>query len=143
LTDSSISVHDGDRDLTCSIDATSPSTGDLKVGRHVKISCANGVLVAIASVVLPTGEKPKGQTGAGAISALSPTSITFHNAERDVTCAVAASSPGLGDYRVGDKVQFGCLNGTLAAIAKAAGGVDTGAHKTTRARSRCTRTAAT
>src|SRR5438132_4279101 len=30
LNDSSISLHDGDRDLTCTIDATSPSTADYK-----------------------------------------------------------------------------------------------------------------
>jgi hypothetical protein len=197
LSDSSISLHDGDRDLTCSTGASSPSTAGVKVGQHVKVACSNGVLVAIAPVtsgdagrayegtvtavsatsitvhnekgdgtctvgdgspsvadvkvgdrvlagcktgtnqlvllkkLSAGGDAPKGQTGAGTISAVSTTSVTFHNSERDVTCTLGDSSPHLGDYHVGDSVKFGCLNGALTAIAKADGGTAGGTHKTT------------
>jgi hypothetical protein len=50
LSDDSISLHDGDRDLTCKLDASSPSTADYKVGQHVKVVCAGGTLVSIAPV---------------------------------------------------------------------------------------------
>ncbi|HEY8647037.1 MAG TPA: hypothetical protein VIL77_14300 [Gaiellaceae bacterium] len=197
LSDGSISLHDGDRDLTCSIGASSPSTAGVKVGQHVKVSCSNGALVAIApvtstdagrayegsvsavsstSITVHTakgdgtctvgdgspsladvkvgdrvlagckagtnqlvllkklaatgGDTPKGQTGAGTISVLSTSSVTFHNAERDVTCSLSAASPRLGDYNVGDKVKFGCLNGVLAVIAKDGSSTVSGAHKT-------------
>ena len=45
LSDTSISLHDGNRDLTCAIDSTSPSVASLKVGMHVRVSCAGGTLV--------------------------------------------------------------------------------------------------
>jgi hypothetical protein len=187
LSDTAISLHDGDRNLTCSIDATSPSTAGVKVGQHLNVACSNGVLVAITPVtsgrayegtvsavsatsitvhtangdgtctvgdgspsvadvkvgdrvlagckagtnqlvllkkLTATTNPPQGQTGAGTISALSTSSVTFHNGERDVTCALGASSPRLGDYNVGDQVKFGCLNGALTVIAKDTSGTD-------------------
>ena len=198
ISDSSISLHDGDRDLTCSIGAASPTTAGVKVGQHVRVSCSNGVLVGIAvPTAAPTGDTghahegtvsavgersisvhsehgdatctvgdgspsladikvgdrvligckadtsqlvvlkklgggdtPHGQTGAGTISALSATSLTVHNAEHDITCTLGASSPRLGDYHVGDKVKFGCLEGALVAIAKDGSGTVDGPHKT-------------
>ena len=191
LSDGSVSLHDGDHDLTCSIGPASPSTAGVKVGQHVTVACANGALVAIAPVTPATSgrayegtvssvsatsitvhtahgdgtcavgdgspsvadvkvgdrvlagcksetnqlvllkklpantEPPQGQTGAGAISALSTSSVTFHNAEHDITCSLSASSPRLGDYNVGDKVKFGCLNGVLTVIAKDTSGTGT------------------
>jgi hypothetical protein len=187
LTDGSVTLHDGDRDLTCTIGASSPSTAGVKVGQHVKVACSNGVLVAIApvtsgdagrayegtvtavsatSITVHTakgdgtctvgdgspsvtdvkvgdrvlagckagtnqlvllrklgaaqGAEPKGQTGAGTISALSASSVTFHNDERDVTCSLGEASPPLGDYKVGDKVKFGCVDGALKVILRVA-----------------------
>ena len=196
LSDASITLRDGDRSFTCSIGASSPSTAGVKVGQHVKVTCANGVLSTITAIVTPgsdsgrayegtvtalsatsitvhtakgdgtctigdgspsvadvqigdhvlagckavtnqlvllkklppAGDAPKGQTGAGTISALSATSVTFHTSERDVTCSVGDKSPGLGDYKVGDSVNFGCLNGVLTVIAK--NGSTAGPHKT-------------
>lgn len=135
LSATSISLHDGDRDLTCTIGASSPSTTGVTVGQHVRVACLNGVLVALAPITAPPapasgGDKPKGQTGAGTISALSTTSVTFHNSERDVTCTLSDASPRLGDYHVGDSVKFGCVNGVLVAIVKADGGPVSGPHKT-------------
>ena len=42
---SSITVHDGDRTVTCTVGPDSPSITGLGVGDHVKIGCVNGVLV--------------------------------------------------------------------------------------------------
>ena len=129
LSEGSISLHDGDRDLTCSIGASSPSTGDVKVGQHVRVACATGVLVAIAPIA-PHGDPPNGQSGAGTISTLSTSSITFHHGEHDVTCSLGSSSPSLGGYHPGDNVKFGCVGGALVAIAKTDSGVVSGPHKT-------------
>lgn len=129
LGDASITVRDGDHDLTCSLGAASPSTAAVKVGQHVKVSCSNGVLVGITVAAAPP-DKPKGHTGAGTISAVSDSSVTFRSGEHDVTCSLAAASPSLAGYHVGDKVKFGCLNGTLVAITKPDSGVVDGAHKT-------------
>ena len=197
LGNGSITLRDGDHDLTCSIGASSPSTGDVKVGQHVRVACSNGVLVAIAPItagdaghayegavtavsatsltvhtahgdgtcavgdgspsvagvqvgdrvlagckagtnqlvllkkLLATGDAPTGQTGGGTISALPGTSVTFHNAEHgDLTCTLNDASPRLGDYHVGDNVKFGCVGGALVAIAKTDSGVVSGPHKT-------------
>jgi hypothetical protein len=187
LSDTAISLHDGDRDLTCSIGASSPSTAGVKVGQHYNVACSNGVLVMIAPVTSgrayegtvsavsatsitvhtangdgtctvgdgspsltdvkvgdrvlagckagtnqlvllkklaattppPPPPPPSGQTGAGTISALSTSSITFHNDERDVTCTVGDGSPSLGDAKVGDHVKFGCVAGVLKVLLRA------------------------
>jgi len=184
LTDTSISLHDGDRDLTCSIGASSPSTASVKVGQHFTVACANGVLVAIAPVVSTAGrayegtvtavsatsitvhtpnsdgtctvgdgspsvtevkvgdrvlagckagtnqlvllkklpattEPPKPQTGAGTVSAVSPTSLTVHTDGGDLTCSVGDGSPSVADVKVGDKVKLGCVGGVLKALVRA------------------------
>jgi hypothetical protein len=64
------------------------------------------------------GDEPKGQTGAGTISALSTDSITFHTDGGDVTCTVGEGSPSVADVHVGDKVKVGCLDGVLKVIVR-------------------------
>jgi hypothetical protein len=132
LSASSISLHDGDRDLTCSLTDASPSTASLKVGVHVRIACTNGVLTALAPVTPPPVAKPAeppkppephptthALTGAiGTITVLESSSVTVHNAEHDLTCSVRDSSPGLGDYRVGDRVKVLCTDGVLTTISR-------------------------
>jgi hypothetical protein len=108
LSDTSISLHDGDRDLTCSIGASSPSTAGVKVGQHVKVSCANGALAAIAPVT--AGEA--GRAYEGTVTAVSSTSITVHTANGDGTCTVGDGSPSLAGVQVGDRVLAGCKAGT-------------------------------
>lgn len=105
LSDASISLHDGDRDLTCSIGASSPSTAGVKVGQHVAVACANGVLVAIAPVT-------SGRAYEGTVTAVSATSITVHTARGDGTCTVGDGSPSVADVKVGDRVLAGCKTGT-------------------------------
>ncbi len=133
LANGSITLHDGDRDLTCTINATSPSTADVKTGQHVRVSCVGGVLATLSPITVqaPGGDKPQGQTGAGVISVVSTTSVTVHNEEHgDLTCTVGPASPRLGDYKVGDKVTFGCVNSVLVAIAKVTSGTGDGTHHT-------------
>lgn len=107
LTDTSISLHDGDRDLTCSIGASSPSTAGVKVGQHFTVACANGVLFAIAPVVSTSGRAYE-----GTVTAVSATSITVHTANGDGTCTVGDGSPSVTDIKVGDRVLAGCKAGT-------------------------------
>jgi hypothetical protein len=136
LSTTSISLHDGDRDFTCSITDASPSTGTAKVGDHVRVICANGVLTAIAPPLArpvdppkpPAAPEPPRQpehptthvlTGAiGSITAVDASSLTVHNAEHDLTCSVGDSSPHLGDFHVGDRVKVLCTDGVLSSIAR-------------------------
>jgi hypothetical protein len=131
LNDSSISLHDGDRDLTCSIGAASPSTASVKVGQHVKVSCSNGVLVALA----PATSSDAGRAYEGTVAAVSATSITVHTDKGDGTCAVGNGSPSVADVKVGDRVLAGCKTGTtqLVLLKKLAASGDapvSGPHKT-------------
>jgi hypothetical protein len=111
LSSSSISLHDGDRDFTCSIGASSPSTAAVKVGQHVNVACTNGVLVAIAPVT-------SGRAYEGTVTAVSATSITVHTSHGDGTCSVGDGSPSLAGVQVGDKVKVGCLGGVLKALVR-------------------------
>jgi ribosomal protein L21E len=116
LSDASVTVHTDSRNLTCTRNAASPKLGDYHVGDKVKIACTNGFLTAIAKVDAPP---PVTTYGTGTVSALSTTSITVHNDERDLTCTLTDASPKLGDYHVGDRVKIYCTNGALVAIARA------------------------
>ncbi|MCW2963818.1 MAG: hypothetical protein JWO17_1070 [Actinomycetia bacterium] len=132
LSDSSISLHDGDRDLTCSIGAASPSTAGVKVGQHVKVSCSNGVLVALA----PVTSGDAGRAYEGTVTAVSATSITVHTDKSDGTCTVGDGSPSVADVKVGDRVLAGCKTGTnqlvlLKKLAASGGTPVTEPHKTT------------
>jgi hypothetical protein len=105
LSEGAISLHDGDRDLTCSIGPSSPSTAGVKVGQHVTVACAEGALVAIAPVT-------SGRAYEGTVSAVGATSITVHTANGDGTCTVGDGSPSVADVKVGDRVLAGCKAGT-------------------------------
>jgi hypothetical protein len=122
LSDGAISLHDGDRDLTCSIGASSPSTTRVKVGLHVNVFCSNGVLVAIALV--STGDA--GRAYEGTVTAVSATSITVHTAHGDGTCTVGDGSPSTAGVKVGDRVLAGCKTGTnqLVLLKKLAAATD-------------------
>jgi hypothetical protein len=132
LSDTSITLHDGDRDLTCSIGAGSPSTAEVKVGVHARVACANGALVMIA----PVGSGEPGHAYEGTVTALSTASITVHSEQADATCGVGGGSPSLAEVKVGDRVLIGCKAGTnqllllkRLAAAKPAGSPDEH-HKT-------------
>jgi hypothetical protein len=133
LSATSISLHDGDRDLTCSLTNDSPSTASLQVGVHVRVACTNGVLTSLAPISPPPAprpvEPPKAPepphptthvlTGAiGTLTVLEASSVTVHNAEHDLTCSLGDSSPHLGDYHVGDRVKVLCTDGVLTTISR-------------------------
>src|SRR5438067_1878019 len=123
-------------DVTCKLTAESPALKAFSVGERVKIACADGRLVRIAAAKKLTppsldpstksddGAKTNSTTTAttagaiGKLTALTSSSITV-TGDRALTCTVGASSPGSGDFHVGDAVRIGCLNGALYYIVKA------------------------
>lgn len=98
LTDGSITVHDGDRDLTCKLDASSPATGDYKVGQHVKVVCAGGSLVAIA----PVTTADAGRYFTGTVASVSASGLTLNTEHGPVTCTIGDGSPTVAALHVGD-----------------------------------------
>lgn len=112
LSDTSISLHDGDRDLTCAIDSTSPSTADYKVGQHVKAVCAGGVLVAIA----PVTAGDVGRYFTGTVASLSDGSITLTTEHGPVTCTITPFSPSTAALKVGDRIGMGCRASTMELV---------------------------
>ena len=134
LSSTAISLHDGNRDITCSISAASPARGDAKLGDHARVMCTGGVLTSFALIVRteptppasPTPPAPPAPTPTpapaptpavvayGLITALDTASLTIHNAEHgDLTCTLGEHSPRLGDYHVGDRVKLGCTDGRV------------------------------
>jgi hypothetical protein len=111
LSDSSISLHDGDRDLTCSIDSSSPSTADYKVGQHVRVACVGGKLVAIAPVTSDVG-----RYFVGTLSTLDAKSITVQTATGPVTCGIGDGSPSTAGFQTGDRVGMGCRASTMQLV---------------------------
>ena len=115
ISPTSITVHDGDRNLTCKVNSASPSIAGLSVGSHVKIGCANETLVSVGS----PGTAPVTTTTAanvtdanGPITALGASAITVQT----MTCSIGPSSPATGEFKVGDAVRMYCLNGALYAL---------------------------
>lgn len=127
LSATSISLHDGDRDLTCSISSGSPSRGDSKLGDHAHVTCTDGVLTAFEPIVrvvpAPTSPPPAptppvpatpAVVAYGVITVLTDASLTIHNDEHgDLTCTLGEHSPRLGDFHVGDRVKLGCTDGRV------------------------------
>jgi hypothetical protein len=107
LSSTSITV-DG---LTCSIGASSPSVSAFAVGDQVGIGCSNGVLAKIGTPQVDDGGF-KVVVQLGTIAALGTDSITVGK----VTCSLAATSPSLASYKVGDRVGVGCAGGILFMI---------------------------
>ena len=109
LTDTSISLHDGDRDLTCTLGPDSPKTDGFKVGQHAKVACVDGVLVAIAAPEL-------GRYFVGTVATLTDTSITLTTEHGPATCTITALSPSTALLKVGDKVGMGCRASTMELV---------------------------
>ncbi|HEX4680615.1 MAG TPA: hypothetical protein VH210_15555 [Gaiellaceae bacterium] len=128
LSDSSITLHDGDRDLTCSIGAASPSTAGVKVGQHAKVSCSDGVLVTLT----PVTAGDAGRAYEGTVTAVSATAITVHTDKGDGTCTLGDGSPSVAEVKVGDRVLAGCKSGTyqLVLLKKLGAAPVSGPHKT-------------
>jgi hypothetical protein len=109
LTDASISLHDGDRDLTCTLGPDSPKTDGFKVGQHATVACADGVLVAIAAPEL-------GRYYVGTVATLTDTSLTLTTEHGPATCTITALSPSTASLKVGDKVGMGCRASTMELV---------------------------
>ena len=117
LSSTSITVHDGDHNLTCSIGSGSPSTSGLSVGDHAAVGCANGLLVTIgapgsppaATTTTGTTTNANVTNANGPITALSATSISVQT----MTCSISPTSTLANDFHVGDAVRMYCLNGAL------------------------------
>ncbi len=107
LSSASITV-DG---LTCSIGTSSPSVSAFKVGDQVGIGCTNGVLAKIGTPEVDDGGF-KVVVQLGSIVALNTNSITVGS----LPCSLAATSPSLATYQVGDRVGVGCAGGILFMI---------------------------
>jgi len=112
LDDSSISLHDGDRDLTCTLGEGSPSTDGYKVGQHVKVACAGGVLVAIAAI----GSGDAGRYFVGTVDSITDGSITLQTEHGKVTCKITPTSPSTASLKQGDKVGMGCKASTMELV---------------------------
>jgi hypothetical protein len=120
LTATSLTVKDGDRSITCTVDASSPPLGDYHVGDRVYVGCAGGVLVKIAKPKsdTPPTTTPPVVTFGGTLTSLTATNLTVQDGTRSLTCSIGPSSPPLGDYHVGDHVYVACSGGVLLKIAK-------------------------
>jgi hypothetical protein len=90
---------------------SSPSVSAFKVGDQVGIGCTNAVLTKIGTPQVDDGGF-KVVVQLGSIVALSTDSITVGT----VTCALAATSPSLASFKVGDRVGIGCAGGILFMI---------------------------
>lgn len=109
LTDTSISLHDGDRDLTCALGPDSPSTSAFKVGNHAKVTCAGGRLTAIAAPDV-------GRYFVGTVATLTDGALTLTTEHGPVTCTITALSPSTASVKTGDKVGMGCRASTMELV---------------------------
>ena len=109
LSDTSISLHDGDRDITCTIGPDSPKTDGFKVGQHAKVACADGVLVVIAAPEL-------GRYYVGTVATLTDGALTLTTEHGPVTCTITPLSPSTASLKVGDKVGMGCRASTMELV---------------------------
>ena len=112
LSDNSISLHDGDRDLTCGLDSSSPSTADFKLGQHVKVECAGGELVTIVAIT----QGDAGRYYVGVVNAVDGSGLTLQTEHGPVTCTIGAGSPSTAELHVGDKIGMGCKTATMQLV---------------------------
>ena len=112
LSDSSISLHDGDRDLTCALDSSSPSTSDFKLGQHVKVECAGGKLVTIAAIT----QADAGRYYVGVVNALDGSGVTLQTGARPRHLHDRRGLTEHGRAQVGDKIGMGCKASTMQLV---------------------------
>jgi hypothetical protein len=108
LSATSITLHDGDRDLTCTIGDGSPSTDGLKVGSHAKVVCQNGSLVSWA----PVTTADAAHLYEGVVTAITDGSISVQSGDHVFTCPLGDGSPSITSVHVGDRVLVGCRVGS-------------------------------
>jgi hypothetical protein len=108
LSSTSISLHDGDRNLTCALGDSSPSTSGLKIGDHARVVCQNGVLVSWT----PVTAADSAHVYEGTVTAFDSGSISVASGDHVYTCTLGDGSPSLAAVHVGDRVLVGCRVGT-------------------------------
>jgi len=112
LSGTSISLHDGDRDLTCALGPSSPATGDFQVGQHVKVTCTGGTLTTIAAIT----PADAGRFFTGTVASITDGSITVTTEHGPVTCTIGAGSPSVAGLQQGDRVGIGCNASTMQLV---------------------------
>ncbi len=112
LSDGSITLHDGDRDLTCTLDSSSPSTADFKLGQHVKVECAGGKLIKIAAIT----QADAGRYYTGTVNALDAKGLTLQTEHGLVTCTIGSGSPSTAELKLGDRIGMGCKASTMQLV---------------------------
>jgi hypothetical protein len=145
LTEKRIAIH-GITDMSCRIGPASPKTvHNFIVGSRVQLICHKGLLTAIrklgtepgvntnvatsssSSAIASVSSSNNGGSntdlaaaGTGApITALTATSITVEAAKMSISCTIAAGSPDVSGFKVGDHVsRLECRNGTLTVITR-------------------------
>jgi hypothetical protein len=98
--------------LTCSVGPSSPNVAGFELGDKVGIGCSSGVLVKIG---VPQNDDDGGFRVAvqlGPIASLRVDGITVGS----LSCKLAATSPSVASYEVGDRVGIGCAGGILFMI---------------------------
>jgi hypothetical protein len=112
LSDDTITLHDGDRDLTCTLDSSSPATGDYKVGQHATVVCSGGTLVAIA----PVTTADVGRYFTGTVAEIGAASLTLTTEHGPVTCTFGDGTPSVAALHVGDHIGMGCKASTMQLV---------------------------
>jgi hypothetical protein len=119
LTPSSISIGKA----ACRITPSSPSLAGYETGTHVQYLCDHGVLSLIGRSKAGHAWPNRTVLSSGLITRVTSSSITINDTQQAVagesalrTCVATSTSPSLGAYRRGQRVQMFCVNGKLTGI---------------------------
>jgi hypothetical protein len=108
--EASVTVRDGDRQLTCTIGPDSPAVTGLALGVRVAIACSRGVDGKVLVALKKVEPKVKTLEIEGAVEAVPETSLTVKSRSgRALTCIVPDSlATAAGALAAGDLVKARC-----------------------------------
>ena len=98
--------------LTCSIGAGSPSVAGFKLADKVGIGCSNAALVEDRRAADRDDSGFKVAVQLGPITSIRGDGITVGS----LSCKLAATSPSVASFKLGDRVGIGCAGGILFMI---------------------------